>query len=385
MPAAPATWATSQDPTFDDLPGGNVEATGTVRDTVTVPEVPGLDYSLDGEPVTAGTYPADGLTTVTAQASGVRDPGRDDVVLPVHRRPVGAPRHELGRADGRPRGPHLHRARADLGPVRPQLRGWTSPPASTRAAARWSGPRSRPREAGIPWGANRWSFTFPGHPFLDAVAPKPTFTDGDDGHGTVEIPEATGVSYRIDRRGVGPGSYEEAGPTTVTAVAEDDYGLDGVSGWSHTFRGVGAVPVEAEAPTVHDEPGTSLDAFTVPSQVGVRYLVDGDEPAPSGANPAAGRAVVEATAVAAHGYALTGTTTWTLAFSREPGVLSSAQPTITGVPRVGRTLTALSGAWSPPGVTFGYQWYRGGTPIRGARERTYLLRAPTAGTGSRCG
>jgi hypothetical protein len=235
-----------------------------------------------------------------------------------------------------------------------------------------------PGEAGIPWGANRWSFTFPGDPFLDAVAPEPTFTDGDDGHGTVEIPEATGVSYRIDRRALGPGSYEEAGPTTVTAVADDDPGLDGVSRWCHTFRGVGAVPVEAGAPTVHDEPGTSLDAFTVPDGVGVRYLVDGDV-APSGPNPAAGREVVEVTAVAAHGYALTGTTTWRLVFSREPGVLTSVQPTTTGVPRVGRTLTALSGTWSPSGVAFGYQWYRDGTAVRGARERTYLLRRADRG------
>ena len=85
------------------------------------------------------------------------------------------------------------------------------------------------------------------------------------------------------------------------------------------------------------------------------------------------------TAVAAHGYALTGTTTWRLAFSREPGVLTSAQPHHRRASRVGRTLTALSGDWSPPGVTFGYQWYRGVTPVRGARERTYLLRRADRG------
>jgi hypothetical protein len=53
--------------------------------------------------------------------------------------------------------------------------------------------------------------------------------------------------------------------------------------------------------------------------------------------------------------------------------LTSAQPTIKGKARVGKTLTARPGAWGPGTVSFAYQWYRGDKPIRGARAATYRV------------
>lgn len=50
-------------------------------------------------------------------------------------------------------------------------------------------------------------------------------------------------------------------------------------------------------------------------------------------------------------------------------------PTITGTPRVGRTLTAVPGSWQPGPVTFTYQWLRDNTPISGATRATYLATA----------
>lgn len=47
-------------------------------------------------------------------------------------------------------------------------------------------------------------------------------------------------------------------------------------------------------------------------------------------------------------------------------------PTISGVARVGATLTAAVAAWSPT-ASFAYQWRRGGVPIPGAVGRTYRL------------
>ena len=47
--------------TFTDLPG-------TAEDAVEVPDVPGVAYLLDGEPVAPGTHPAAGAVVVTAQA-----------------------------------------------------------------------------------------------------------------------------------------------------------------------------------------------------------------------------------------------------------------------------------------------------------------------------
>jgi hypothetical protein len=51
--------------------------------------------------------------------------------------------------------------------------------------------------------------------------------------------------------------------------------------------------------------------------------------------------------------------------------LTSAQPRVTGRAKVGRTLTAVPGAWGPGFVTFAYQWFRGEKAVRGATAATY--------------
>jgi len=53
--------------------------------------------------------------------------------------------------------------------------------------------------------------------------------------------------------------------------------------------------------------------------------------------------------------------------------LRTAQPTVKGKARVGRTLTARPGAWGPGTVTFAYQWFRGEKAVRGARSATYRV------------
>ncbi|PZQ39658.1 MAG: hypothetical protein DI570_30835, partial [Phenylobacterium zucineum] len=55
------------------------------------------------------------------------------------------------------------------------------------------------------------------------------------------------------------------------------------------------------------------------------------------------------------------------------GTLSAKTPTIGGTRKVGKTLTAVPGTWSPAGVTFTYQWYRGSAKIADATGRTYTL------------
>jgi len=54
-----------------------------------------------------------------------------------------------------------------------------------------------------------------------------------------------------------------------------------------------------------------------------------------------------------------------------PGTfLNTSDPSISGVAKVGVTLTANPGSWSPQ-PTFAYQWLRDGTPIAGATARTF--------------
>lgn len=55
------------------------------------------------------------------------------------------------------------------------------------------------------------------------------------------------------------------------------------------------------------------------------------------------------------------------------GSLVGVAPTITGTVRVGSTLTADPGSWSPAPVTLSYQWYGSGVVITGATLSTYAL------------
>lgn len=63
----------------------------------------------------------------------------------------------------------------------------------------------------------------------------------------------------------------------------------------------------------------------------------------------------------------------------QASVANSVAPTISGTAAVGKKLTANPGAWSPAGVSFAYQWLRGGSTIEGATSSTYTLVAADAG------
>ncbi len=54
-------------------------------------------------------------------------------------------------------------------------------------------------------------------------------------------------------------------------------------------------------------------------------------------------------------------------------------PVISGVGRVGSTVSSMPGTWSAPAVTAAYQWTRDGVPIAGASGASYLLTAADAG------
>lgn len=55
-------------------------------------------------------------------------------------------------------------------------------------------------------------------------------------------------------------------------------------------------------------------------------------------------------------------------------------PTISGTAAVGKTLTAITGAWTPSNVSFSYQWIRNSTAISGATGSSYTLVAADLGS-----
>jgi hypothetical protein len=60
------------------------------------------------------------------------------------------------------------------------------------------------------------------------------------------------------------------------------------------------------------------------------------------------------------------------------GVLAVSVPTIKGTAKVGQTLTAVRGTWTP-GVTVSYRWYANGVAITGATSYMYKVPASMAG------
>lgn len=57
---------------------------------------------------------------------------------------------------------------------------------------------------------------------------------------------------------------------------------------------------------------------------------------------------------------------------------SAPTPTITGVTRVGMTLTAVPGTWKPQPSKLTYQWYLGSSPVKGATSRLWKVTAAAA-------
>ncbi|WP_181135556.1 fibronectin type III domain-containing protein [Rathayibacter sp. AY2B3] len=61
------------------------------------------------------------------------------------------------------------------------------------------------------------------------------------------------------------------------------------------------------------------------------------------------------------------------------GVLAAATPSISGSPKVGSTLTASAGQWTPEGVAFTYQWTADGAAVAGATATTFTPTSSTLG------
>jgi hypothetical protein len=147
---------------------------------------------------------------------------------------------------------------------------------------------------------------------IQVTAAEPTWTDdATAGGGSWSTPTITGVTYSP-----ASGTATAGQSVTVTATAQDGYQLSGTSTWTHTFPVAAATAVTATAPTRDDTANT----YTIPTSTGVEYLVDGAVKA-AGTYPVGDvDQTVSVTARALSGYALTGTSSWSLTFTKTPVV-----------------------------------------------------------------
>jgi hypothetical protein len=142
---------------------------------------------------------------------------------------------------------------------------------------------------------------------------------------TYTIPAQTGVIYQINNQTVGAATYPGTGSVTITAIAAQNYVLQGTASWTFTFTNVPCVTtVTPAAPTKIDLCVKANDTYTIPTTAGVTYFVNGVEKV-AGTYPASGLVVI--TASANPGYVLAGTTSWTFLFTNLPCVATPAAPT----------------------------------------------------------
>ena len=297
------TEVSATEPTWTDV-------SGTANDTYTIPSVTGVQYSVGGTPVSAGTYPATGTVTVSAAAASAA--------------------YTL---TGATTFTHTFSSIVDVSAVEPTWYDTYGTDEDTITIPSVTGVRyfvnGTPFSAGTYpvgtagtvtvnamaasgyrlTGASEFTYTFTDIRLVSAT--EPTWYDT---YGTAEdtytIPSVTGVQYSVDGDPVAPGTYPASGTVTVDAAATAGHELSGPSQFTYTFTNI--VQVSATEPTAVDTYGTADDTYTIPSVTGVQYSIGGS-PVAAGTYPGTGTVVVDAAATA--GYELSGTSQFTIVFT----------------------------------------------------------------------
>jgi hypothetical protein len=164
----------------------------------------------------------------------------------------------------------------------------------------------------------------------------------------------TGRHLYLDYRA---GSGQDAG--AFYADTADGSSLGSALGALHYAPGVTITTPRA---------GSGVDTLVVDSQ--------GDTSLGTGASwsNTAGDLTVTVTSLSASGA--------TIEVDYTPVITPAPTPTVSGTPRVGRTLTVAAGTWMS-GVAHGYQWYVGGAAVAGATGTAYTPRASDVGNAVR--
>ena len=175
-------------------------------------------------------------------------------------------------------------------------------------------------------------------PAAVTFTPAACTTPGDYGQGSYTIPGTSGVQYQLK---TGSSSWADlAAGTTLVSVgttvtiraiaASSSYVLNGTQQWSQVIAAPGGscdvavTAVVTFADAVCTGPGISAGtgSYTITAQTGVIYQISGTPVLPGTVSMSVGSSVT-ITAIATHGYTLTGATTWTHEFVSAGACLAS--------------------------------------------------------------
>lgn len=184
-----------------------------------------------------------------------------------------------------------------------------------------------------------WTHTFDSRIPLSVTAP--TFTDVDGPDDSVAIPSFTGITWTVNGKTVEPGTYSASGQVVVSATPNEGYMLD--NGNPAAYWGDVLDPTYVSEfpgnPTSVDDPGTTLDTFTVAPANGVTWTANGKDIKDGTFNVLDyvtyenGKATIVLRASAATGFHLPDTvktTSWTLDFEENAVIANPASPTWNG-------------------------------------------------------
>ncbi len=173
-------------------------------------------------------------------------------------------------------------------------------------------------------GLDSWTFTFTAPTGCTTptrvTAGVVTFNDGCGiENDSYTIPNTPNVTYKIGTSVLSAGEHSATGTVTIIAYAVDPgYVLTAPYTFTHDFTNVPCVtpptPVPTVAPTSANLTCNNDGSYTIPTTVGVRYLVDNSIVA-AGPHTVAAAGTVTVTAEALTGFTLTGPASWTFTFT----------------------------------------------------------------------
>ncbi|MGI5481718.1 hypothetical protein [Streptomyces lavendofoliae] len=179
---------------------------------------------------------------------------------------------------------------------------------------------------------------------------------------------------------------------SVTVTARTTGGAEATAASVAVTVAKGIAPKATTAPTISGavRVGARLTAVSgvwAPAASSYAYQWKADGRAISGATaamytvPATYMGKKLSVTVTAHrtGHSSGAATSVQVAVAKGVAPKATKPPLITGTAKVGRTLTAAPGTWSPSPSAFGYQWYAGGRALAGATRPTLVIASAQRG------